>query len=148
MVFLYGFKLLELLVFVLGSWDLIWVSLMVQKWSFWCPETILFNSVCSMPRPCFAFRMGMPRPAPFDSLCLISCVESRGSAFGMSRHLPQEMQVWLVFGILKSCLMWGWSWDFVKWILSLELISFEFRLISRVVRSYFGCITLLIRLWP
>ena len=35
MVFLYGFKLLESLVIVLGSWELIWKSLMVQKWSFW-----------------------------------------------------------------------------------------------------------------
>ena len=79
----------------------------------------------------------MPRPAPFDSLCLISCVESRGFAFEMPRQLPQEMQFWLVFVILKSCLIWGWSRDFVKWILSLGLISFEFRLISRVLRSYF-----------
>ena len=104
--------------------EIVLEALNLQKWSFWCPKTILFNSVCSMSRPCFAFRMGMPRPAPFDSLCLISCVESRGSAFEMSRHLPQEMQFWLVFGILKSCLMWGWTRDLVKWILRFRLLLF------------------------
>ena len=143
-----SFKVVRIIGYCFGIIEFELEALNLQKWSFWCPKTILFNSVCSMPRPCFAFRMGMPRPAPFDSLCLISCVESRGSAFEMPRHLPQEMQFWLVFGILKSCLMWGWSRDFVKWILSLGLISFEFRLISRVLRSYFGHITLLIRLWP
>ena len=57
----------------------------------------------------FCLQNGHAAAPPFDSLCLISCVESRDSAFEMPRHLPLEMQFWLVFGILKSCLMWGSS---------------------------------------
>ena len=121
-----SFKVVRIIGYCFGIIEFELEALNLQKWSFWCPKTILSNFMSIESRPCFAFRMGMPRPAPFDSFCSISWVESRGFALEMPRHLPQKMQFWLVFGILKLCLMWGWTRDLVNWILRLRLLLIEY----------------------
>ena len=97
------FKLLNVLVVVLGSLENQIGALDCVKMEFlgvflgsagpcrgplalnW-PKTILYKSMSTMPRPCFAFRMGMPRPL-FQHLQQIAFLESFWLCFGLGMVL-------------------------------------------------------------